>query len=240
MKRILSILALSAIISTSTSCTGLVVRAIIKSQGAVPNWVAMHENPKVGDYAIHRIQNGNLVRYEILSKQGDLFEMSQKFTEVGIMDKINGLQSFSFRIMVDKDGYVKGGFMDDYAGDSYPLRVVGPGEVGYFDNMQLLPNNEIIGTEAGSFECKTVRTYNYKLVTGMGQVTMRGVAFLNPKVKFQIIRMLATVDNDMPLVDLMNQASPQTGLLKFVMNRYSGSSSNKISAELIEMGPEKE
>ena len=103
--------------------------------------------------------------------------------------------------------------------------------------MQISPNNDSIKTEAGTFDCNAIRTYSYELDFGMGRTRMAGVNFLSPRVKFQIIKTVGALENDMPVLDIMARASPHQGILRFILNAH-GSASNQISADLVEMGPE--
>ena len=226
-----------------TGCLSSMIKNIIKDS-PVPNWIGIHENPRVGDYAIHRQKNGNLVRYEIMSEEGELYEVSQRFIKTTLVTST--LKTFSVNVFVDKNGYVKKAFFVDLKSKKRDrLKVARTGDLGYIEDPKVVHNKNIITTEvvteAGTFMVDRFRVFNFNIYKNGVKVRATQIQLIHPKAKFQVVSLRVTAETRMEaakVLSMMVKFIPGDPVSKYLINFLLGKlEQNEYhnSAELIKM-----
>ena len=69
MKSASLLLILVSIPALFLSCTSFLVKEMMRNS-AVPNWIYIHTDPQVGDYALHETAQGAVVKYRVEDSAG--------------------------------------------------------------------------------------------------------------------------------------------------------------------------
>ncbi|HCL55549.1 MAG TPA: hypothetical protein DHW82_00865 [Spirochaetia bacterium] len=171
-----------------SSCIGSMIKSAMIS-APYANFISLHSNPKVGDYAV-------------LSSQDDLTTYKYMITSVNdesvfVKLVINSKESeyfndFYWELETDLKGNVKNAYLVSLNGDRDKLTIATPGKMGYFYPIQAETNElkkfveentkEKFKTSAGSFD---VKAEFYESIVNYGNVNkLITVMFVNPDVKF--------------------------------------------------------
>lgn len=202
---------LSLLLVATTGCiTNSLLKSMIRQNlsqnGTFPNWIGIHKNPKVGDFAEHQALDGSVIRYEILSQKGPYYEISQR--HVNASGSASVLLELSFNLIVDKNGNAQEGYVVDLtSGERDRIRIAGPGENGYVSNVEVVTNRrllpESVVTPAGEFAISEFRVYEYYLYQNGVLVKGTQTQLIHPDVKFQIVRLRAGASTEFPAVTVV-------------------------------------
>jgi len=122
-----------------TGCMSMVMNAGFSSMKS-PDYIPLHKNAKVGDYALLESftvteallnpETVSLSKYEVTGKEGDLYIVTLRY----IKSSIPAMENFGFEYKVDKNGSVKQAFLLKGKGSSVkktPIFIARPGETGF-------------------------------------------------------------------------------------------------------------
>lgn len=188
------------------------------------NRVFLHENPKIGDYAVYGNADGShLMKREIVNISGDVLEIKTTFPKTPQI--ISGLQDISFGSFVRRDGTVIEAWMLNLrTGDKNALAIAGPGDYNYVDEQswKTLPAPETIVTKAGTYSTDKVIVFTQRLnMPGVNMLTT-SVWYFDPHVKFGLVRQHNISESDVTIVEVaafINKMSP-VGQLYKSLNSY--------------------
>ncbi|WP_135354743.1 hypothetical protein [Leptospira johnsonii] len=138
---------------------------------------------------------------EIVSRRGTLFEVKHSFIETSSL--LRFMKDYEQHIFLDKEGYVKEGFMIETS--SYrkiTKRVANEKDEGYIPNPKsfgLKKANLTITTKAGTFKIDSIivieKDFSNVAVTGK----LNAMYFLSPQAKFGMVQSRVVSDTDLRL-----------------------------------------
>ena len=142
------LITVSSILSASvlfTSCMSLIMGAGFSNMKS-PDYIPLHKNVKIGDYAILKSftkteavinpESTTKSRFEVIGKEGNLYVVRISFFEAAIP----AMENYGFEDWVDKDGWVKKAFLLEGKGDATKKTVqtiAKKGETGFMEYTDL-------------------------------------------------------------------------------------------------------
>lgn len=203
-------------------CASVAVAPLKEVKGF--NRVFLHENPKIGDYAVYGNADGShLMKREIVNIRGDILEISTTFPKTP--EIISPLREISFGSFVRRDGTVLEAWMLNLSnGRKTALAIAGPGDYNYVDEQswKTLPVPETITTKAGTYRTDKVIVFTQRMnIPGVNMLTT-SIWYFDPHVKFGLIRQHNISESDVTIVEVaafINKMSP-VGQLYKSLNSY--------------------
>lgn len=202
----------------------------------VPNWIYVHKDPQVGDYAVHRTAQGAIIRYEIRSIEDDRIEVSQRIEDTGMLFG-SGLDEFEHRVFVNSQGFVREAYLLEDDGRRTELPIAVAGQNGHIGRMGRYSSSGLLHVDAGYFAVTEVRAFEMWTMTGLTPGTITVVHYGNPEVKFGVVKIAGYESASLSIGDLTDFLQDAGGgialslLVDYLSDRYM-----KIEAELIEQG----
>ena len=231
MRRLLYLLPLLFFLS----CLSPLVKSAVRSTH-IPNWIYIHENPQVGDYAVHGTAQEADIRYEVYAVSEDSIEVSQRFIDTGFLLG-SGLDEFEVRALLDRQGFVQEAYLLQDDGRKTRLPVAGPGQNGHIGQISRFKSSGLLHVEAGYFAVTEVRAFEMWTMKGLlpGKVTV--VHYGNPEVPFGVVKIAGYDSGSLTLVDLTDfLAQGGAGLAVGLITKHLEGRYMNVEATLLEHG----
>lgn len=170
------------------------------------NWIYLHKNPQVGDYAIYEDEKyGMGMKYEILSQNGPLFHVRGSFTKLGTADEV--YRNLVWHYIVSADGLVKEGYME-VDGEKIIQKIPQKGEEAYIEpNFLELKTSETMQVNQKNLVVSHMVLFHTLSDYGFMTIKSTMVTYVNPTIPFGSLRMDELDSAQMPLLDIINFVS---------------------------------
>lgn len=209
-----------------SGCATVAVKSM--QEAPVHNWIYLHPDYKVGDYAIFEsIDQAQKMKFEIASIKDGLIEVKISWLQAQTI--VAFLKNLSYHLFADENGHVQTAFLyDKRSGVKRPIKIAGPGDYNYIDDPKsvLLKRKEIITTKAGTFEIENVIVFNQHISNFALTAKVTSIYFVHPGVKFGLVRERDVMESHVQLVELIEyivKLSPlstvQKSITNYIMNK---------------------
>jgi hypothetical protein len=206
---------------TISGCATVAVKSM--QEAPVHNWIYLHPNYKVGDYAIFEsIDHAQKMKFEIASIEDGLIEVKISWLQAQTI--VDFLRNLSYHLFADENGHIQKAFLyDKQSGVRRSLKIAEPGDYNYIDDPKsvLLKRKEIITTKAGTFEIGNVIVFNQHISNFALTAKVTSVYFIHPGVKFGLVRERDVMESYLQLAELIEyivKLSPLSTVQKSIMN----------------------
>ena len=211
IKRITRLTVLVAVMLSTTSCLKSIVKSTIEKE-PIANKIALHSNPRKGDYAIYKVvpsskalqdptakmlQGETTVEIKITDVKNGLFVLQQKTKTTMVASSF--MNDLVFEMYCDKSGNIKKAVLiDKSSGERKNLKIAAPGEKNY-NMLKTVSRAEMskygipssVKTSAGNFSVSDAASNNAEKNPENGFV----IYVMNNKVKFKHIASFAVYKN---------------------------------------------
>ena len=237
-------ISLLFIVLITTSCSFLIPKP---HEMPAPNIIFIHDNPKVGDYAIHGERYsylGMLMRYEVseVTDTDVTMRYNVRFTnpDYAEISKDNW-----FYRKLDRNGKVLKAWLKTGNGESFPSPVAKTNERGSLEHLTTVKveTEQPLNTKAGKFKINTISNYIYRADAGLLSTESSCLEYHSKEVPFLAVKrdLLSTVDVGafLTTLDYMKTAGEfyQTQNYMNVYNKATeGNMDSQITMELLEYG----
>jgi len=234
--------ALTLLVLTSTlflqSCASVVFNP---EKTTSSDYIEIHNNPKVGDYAIRTIslaEKPNKMKWEVLSVSSNGVLVKRSYLD-------NAELTLTNEFLLDRSGKVLKAWLF-YDGKKYRQAIKSPPEAGSLENftkVKSLPNNPY-PTPAGIFKIDAVHTFTIRNDLGFMMVNSAMVNYLSNKVPFKIVERRSEfgIDPGMLLAALSTITYASESLIDkdyenlFNLDEHTGSAEGVQYEQLLEYG----
>jgi len=226
------------------------MKSLIQSAKA-PNFMHIHNNPIVGDYALQRLKFKwieMMNHFEIIDKKGDIYTV--KYTPYTTSKMLSAMNCYFFSLYVYADGQVLAAFIHDKEDEAnnFQIDVAGPDDPGYVSaaspvdtadksfsgavkKIAKVADGKIsVKVPAGEFDVNA-EYIKYNVFNQQGVVSGEGrYVFTHDDVKFLVVR--SFLINDGMTMDLIEQGC-KTGKINAPAAQTSenaGTSSDQAAA----------
>jgi hypothetical protein len=170
-------------------CATAYVDAIKKS--SAPNWILLHENPKVGDYAVYESKDKeDGFRFEVVEVEKNLIHIRRSVTKAAYFE--SAAKNHVYNYKVRPSGDVVQAYLEALdSNERTPLSISRSGDSEYIKDPKssFMDWDELIETKLGTYKVKKVLAYNTIARSSSGSTRFNYRFFLNPDVKFGYVRM---------------------------------------------------
>lgn len=201
----------AVVIFSIAGCTSIMVAPMKGVKGF--NRIFLHENPKVGDYALYgNSDDTHRMKREIVDIREGIVEIRTTFPDTP--GNISTLRFISFGSFVRKDGTVTEAWMlNTRNGQKTPLAISQPGDYNYVGEQSLmtLPVPETIATKAGTYSTDKVIVSTQRMNIPGANILTTSIWYFDSRVKFGLVRQHNISETDVTIVDVaafINKISP--------------------------------
>ncbi|PJZ47973.1 hypothetical protein [Leptospira saintgironsiae] len=217
----------------TTYCASLVPTGMVKGlveSAPSANWIPIHSNPKVGDFAVYQGLDGTKTKVEIMSQKGAIFEVKNTFLETSSL--LHFMKDYEEHLFIDKEGYAKEGFMIEISTSrKITKRVANEKDVGYIPNPKsfgVKKTNLTITTKAGTFKIDSIIVIAKDFANGK----FNAMYFISPQAKFGMVQSRVVGSADLQLDTLATLISGNN-LVGYIVGEF-GKLNFKEGADLVE------
>lgn len=202
---------LAAMASSSAGCQTMLVKQM--QAAPIENRLYLHAGFKKGDYALYEAMEGRMqVRLEIADVRPGEVEVHLSWPEAP--GHVGFMTNLVRRMVLTEGGEVTRAFIEDRTtGRRDPLRIAGPGDSNYIGELKEVDfkAGQPMATPAGTFQVRRVLMYGIHLDNMIVSQRVTTSLFLDPSVRFGLLRRVDVYETRLPLLRLYQQALDLAG-----------------------------